>query len=168
MALRAAGVNSNPKGPSGPERDSKKIFSPATTGGRPISAFITTITPSRAKTRERDERAKRYTDQGCEKDRGHADDQEEPHDGDKRRIGGEHKLKGRMFAGHEIRFSLPVDRSEALATDAAKILSERANLDVSSCAATSTVFMEQTVAANSKWFHARLPIALGYGCREPP
>ncbi len=54
----AFGVNSQPSEPSGPERDSsRKIARPATTGGRPMRAFTSTITTERPGKRARPSRA---------------------------------------------------------------------------------------------------------------
>ncbi len=48
----ACGVKRIPQEPSGPERDkSRNTASPTTTGGRPMSAFSTTITASRPRKR---------------------------------------------------------------------------------------------------------------------
>ena len=46
-----------------------------------------------AKTRERDQCAERHTDQRRKDNRAQAYDKRQPHNGDERRIGGEHKLK---------------------------------------------------------------------------
>ena len=44
----AVGENNSPRNPSGPSRDRNKYNTkPTTTGGSPISAFKTTITPLR-------------------------------------------------------------------------------------------------------------------------
>ena len=61
----AFGVNSRPREPSGPERDStRKTSRPTTTGGRPISALRTTMTASRPGNRvSATQRAERQADQ---------------------------------------------------------------------------------------------------------
>ena len=100
----ACGVNSRPHSPSGPERDSnRKIASPTTTGGRPISALRKTMTASRpGKRDQRDEGADRHADQRGKQHGAQADDQRQLHDGEQHRVAGEHHVKRRnvAVAGH--------------------------------------------------------------------
>ena len=100
----ACGVNNRPHSPSGPDRDSsKKIASPTTTGGRPISALRKTMTASRPGKRTSAMKAPTGTPISGGKEHGaEADDQRQLHDGEQHRVAGEHHVKRRnvAVAGH--------------------------------------------------------------------